>query len=317
MAFARQGARLTLAARRADVLDEVVAACEAAGATAVAVPTDVTDADAVIELARKAFLAHGAIDVWINNAGVGVVGAFQDAPMEWHRRTVEVNLIGAMHGAHAVLPVFISQGRGTLINTISLAAWLPNPFAASYTASKFGLRGFAASLRQELLAFPDIHVCGVFPAIIDTPGLEHGANAAGRRIDPGPLLYAPETVADAILDLVVRPRDEVAVGWPARPGQISYMLARRPTEWLVGTFARRALERATRVPRSSGALVSPVATGTGESGGWRTRKGLPSAGTVTAIGVIGLVGVLLLGRRLVLGSNASTPAAPRLAARAR
>jgi len=280
LAFARRGARLALAARRAELLEEVARDCARLGAEAIAVPADVTDASAVERLAAETERAFGGIDLWINNAGTGVIGAYQDAPLELHRRTVEVNLLGAMHGAYAVLPRFLRQGHGVLINTVSLGGWAPAPFAAAYTASKFGLRGFSASLRQELGGHPRIHVCAVFPAIIDTPGLEHGANFSGRRIDPGPLIYAPEDVAETFVALARRPRDEVAVGWPARAAQISYALAPGPTERLMGAVMRRALRRAAPAPRSQGALLRPVPQGRGASGGWREQEGVPSAGGI-------------------------------------
>ena len=301
LAFAREGAKLVLAARRAELLEEVAEECESAGAPATfVVPTDVTDAGAVQALATRATGAFGQVDVWINNAGTGVLGPYHEADIALHRRTVEVNLFGAMHGAHAVLPVFKRQGRGVLINMVSLGGWAPTPFAAAYTASKFGLRGFTASLRQELGDYPDIHVCGVFPAIIDTPGLDHGANVSGKQINPGPLIYAPEDVAETFVALVRWPRDEVAVGWPARAAQIAYSLAPGPTEHLMGAFMRRSLERAAPAPRTQGALLEPVATGRGVSGGWRDRKGLPFSArrTSSAVGIAALAGLaLLLGTR--------------------
>jgi len=212
-----------------------------------------------------------------------------------HQRTIEINLLGAMYGAYAALPVFLRQGYGILINTVSMGAWVPNPFAAAYTASKFGLRGFAASLRQELGDHPHIHVCGVFPAIVDTPGLAHIANAAGRRINPGPLLYVPEDVAEAIIGLARHPRDEVAVGWPARALQAAYVLARGPTERLIGAAARRALRRAGPAPKTDGALLHPVPQGTEVSGGWRERNHVPSARPLS----------LSLGAALLLGATAA------------
>jgi NADP-dependent 3-hydroxy acid dehydrogenase YdfG len=80
------------------------------------VTTDVTDAEAVVRLAAKADECFGGIDVWINNAGTGVFGAYQDADIALHRRTVEVNLLGTMNGSHAVLSIFLRQKRGILIN---------------------------------------------------------------------------------------------------------------------------------------------------------------------------------------------------------
>lgn len=284
-AFAQRGASLTLAARREDVLQEVAAECVALGGRALVVRTDVTDADAVAELARRADETYGGIDVWINNAGTGVFGPYHKGDAVLHRRTVEVNLLGTMNGAHAALPVFLRQGRGTLINNISLGGWAPTPFAAAYTASKFGLRGFTASLRQELVAHPRIHVCAVFPSMIDTPGFVHGANMSGRRLDPGPFLYTPEDVAETFVSVVRRPRDEVAVGWPARAGQLSYMALRAPTERIMSAAIHYLLARAKPAPTTPGAIVEPVPQGTAADGGWLARKQLPSAGVLTRIGV--------------------------------
>jgi short-subunit dehydrogenase len=296
LAFARCGARIVLAARRAELIEEVARECQYVGAQAIAIATDVTDATAVADLAQAALRAFGGIDVWINNAGTGVFGPYQNADLALHRRTIEVNLLGSMHGAYAVLPIFLRQGQGILINNISLGGWAPTPFAAAYTASKFALRGFSASLRQELGDYRDIHVCGVFPALIDTPGLDHGANVSDRQIDPGPLIYAPEDVAETFVSLVRWPRDEVAVGWPARAAQIAYALAPGPTEHLMGAAMRRSLKRASSAPRTQGALLQPVATGRGVSGGWRNRKGLPFSGRriSNAVGILALAGMALL-----------------------
>ncbi|MDP4021741.1 SDR family oxidoreductase [Methylobacterium sp. NEAU 140] len=298
-AFAARGARVVLAARRGAVLDDIAGAIRARGGAVQAIPTDVTDPDAVAALAEGALRAFGGLDVWINNAGVGVFGPYLDAPLDLHRRTVEVNLFGAMHGAYAALPHFLRRGRGTLINTVSMGGWAPTPFAAAYTASKFGLRGFSASLRQELARHRDVHVCAVFPAIVDTPGLEHGANVSGKRLNPGHLYYAPEDVARTYLRLALRPRDETAVGWPARLAQVGYALAPYPTEHLMGLGFRLALDRADPGPRDNGALREPVARGTTADGGWRARKGVPSAGALS-VGLLaaGAGAALLLGAAL-------------------
>jgi short-subunit dehydrogenase len=113
------------------------------------------------------------------------------------------------------------QKRGILINNISLGGWAPTPFAAAYTASKFGLRGFTASLRQELAEHPDIHVCGVFPTIVDAPGFVHGANMSERRLDPGPLLYLAQDIAETFVSLVRQPRGDLAEAGPARASQFA------------------------------------------------------------------------------------------------
>jgi short-subunit dehydrogenase len=295
--FAQHGARLTLAARRGDLLDEVVEECERLGGEAVSVVTDVTVAEEVVNAARVALDSFGAIDVWINNAGTGVFGPFAEGGLELHRKVIEVNLLGSMYGAAVALPVFRRQGHGVLINNISMGGWAPVPFAAAYTASKFGLRGFTASLRQELRNEPHIHVCAVFPASIDTPGFAHGANQSGRELDPGSVLYAPEDVAEAFVGLVQWPREEVAVGWPARAGQIAYALAPGPVEHLMGAALHRYMRRAPRAPRTQGALLHPLPAGRGASGGWRERKRVPSARGPS-------IGLAVAGAALALGTIA-------------
>ncbi|MGY3037038.1 short-subunit dehydrogenase [Bradyrhizobium sp. USDA 4354] len=307
LAFARNGASVVLAARRGEVLTRLAGECEALGGRALAVPTDVTDAEAVQRLARAAEEAFGGIDVWINNAGTGVFGAYQDADIALHRRTIEVNLLGTMHGAYAVLPIFLRQNRGVLINNISLGGWAPTPFAAAYSASKFGLRGFTASLRQELRAHPNIHVCGVFPAMVDTPGFVHVANTTGRRLDPGPLLYQSEDVAQTFVRLVRAPRDEVAVGWPARAGQLAYAIAPEITENILGAAFRWLLSRARPAPRSEGTLIDAGPQGTSVEGGWLARRQIPPAGVLS----IGLVVIGIAGCLALAASRAGRSSAPR------
>lgn len=293
LAFAARGARVVLAARRGEVLEKVAVECRALGGEALVVPTDVADPDAVQALADRAVAAYGAIDVWVNNAGVGVFGPLVEAEVALHRRTLEVNLLGAVNAASAVLPVFLHQGHGTLINNVSMGGWAPTPFAAAYTASKFGLRGFTAALRQELAAHPRIHVCGVFPSIVDTPGFAHGANVSGRNLDPGALQWRPADVAETFVRLAMHPRDETAVGWPARAGQVAYAVARGPTERAMSLVFRTLLSRARRAPHSRGALLQPIPEGTGTDGGWLRAKGLPSASVlsagIAAGGALGLV----------------------------
>ena len=290
LAFAAEGANVVVAARRAELLDTLALECEAAGGRALAVPTDVTDGAAMAALADAAVARFGAVDTWVNVAGTGVFGPFEDADMALHRKTIEVNLIGAMNGAAAALPIFKRRGRGVLISTVSMGGWSPVPYAAAYTASKFGLRGFNASLRQQFAAREDIHVCGVFPAMVDTPGLDHVANASGKRIDPGPFLYTAGDVASVVLGLARHPRAEVSVGRPARASQAAYALSPRLTELATGALFRWLLRRAGPAPKTEGALRAPIPAGTTASGGALARKGLPSAGPISlGIAVGGLV----------------------------
>ena len=300
--FARRGASVVLAARRAEPLETAAAECRSAGAQAVAVPTDVIDEAAVDALARAALAAYGRIDVWVNNVGTGVFGAFADAPVSLHRRVIEANLFGTMHGCAAVLPVFKRQGSGRLINMISMGGWSPTPYAAAYAASKFGLRGFTASLREELRDQPGIRVSAVFPALVDTPGFLHGANVSGRALAPGGPFIAPEEVARVMVRLALRPRNEVAVGWSASAAKVAYALAPNTTARATGAVMRRFLRASPPAPRSEGALMAPVPEGTTASGGLRERQ-RSRRGGLGGLSSPGPAGLALAGAALILGAE--------------
>lgn len=147
-AFACKGARLVLAARDEEALFDVLDECTDCGTDAIAVTTDVTHSDQVQALAAQASaFGHGRIDIWVNNAGVGAVGNFEDTPLEAHEQVIQTDLIGYLRGAYVALPFFKAQGSGILINTLSLGSWVAQPYAAAYSASKFGLRGLTEALR--------------------------------------------------------------------------------------------------------------------------------------------------------------------------
>src|SRR3954465_5281121 len=147
----RHGCKLVLIARREEALNQLKNEVEELGGTALTAIADVTDAEALEEVTKAAILFGEKIDVWVNNAGVLAAGEFTETPIEVHDRVIEINLLGYLHGAFAVLPYFKRQGYGTLINNISVGGWFPTPYAVGYSASKFGLRGFSESLRAELI----------------------------------------------------------------------------------------------------------------------------------------------------------------------
>jgi NAD(P)-dependent dehydrogenase (short-subunit alcohol dehydrogenase family) len=242
-AFARRGANVVLAARRRELLEQAARDCEALGARALVVPTDVTDPVQTRELARLAASAFGGIDVWVNNAGTSMWGPFEDIPLETQARLIELNLLGAIYGSHAALPHFFDQeGRGVIINVSSIFGRVPMPWAASYSASKAGLAGFTEALRFELAARSDIEVCGVYPAYVDTPTYLNSANYTGRALRPVPPVVPPERVAEQIVGLALRPRRSVRVG-ALHALAVPYALAPDPTGRLAARFGGRFLLR--------------------------------------------------------------------------
>jgi len=290
-AFARRGARLVLAARRADQLDEAVRECERFGAQAMAVPTDVTDPDAVERLAEAAERRFGRIDVWVNNAGVTALGRFDRLPADVFRQVIEINLFGYVHGARAALPRFRAQGSGVLINNASMNAYVAAPYASAYVASKFAVRALSDCLRAEWLDEPGVHICTVLPASIDTPLFQHAANYDGRPVRAMPPVYAAEQVADTIVALAERPRREVFVGNSGRMLALQRMLAPGLAERMMARLVdRQHFFQDHRAETASGNLFEPMAAGRGVGGCWRApaRKG---EGRAMAWGL----GALLLG----------------------
>jgi short-subunit dehydrogenase len=205
LAFAERGSRLVLAARRREALESVAQACRGLGAVAVIRETDVRREDEVQELARLALDQTGALDVWVNNAGVTLFGSLEDGPLDEHRQVIETNLFGAIHGARAAIPIFRRQKRGVLINVGSILSKIGQPFVPSYVVSKFALRGLSEALRAELADEPDIHVCSLLPYAVDTEHFESGANHVGRDAHAMPPMQAPEKVARAMVELAERP----------------------------------------------------------------------------------------------------------------
>lgn len=292
IAFARRGARVVLAARRPEALWQAARACAREGGEVLALPTDVTDPEAVEQLARVAVETYGSLDVWVNNAGVGLFGRFWNAPVEVHRRVVETNLFGAMHGAHAAIPWFLAQERGVLINTASLGSFLATPFAEAYSASKFGLHGFTQGLRASLRGWPGIHVCAVYPSVTDTPGFAHGANYTGRRLAPPPVLIRPERVARVIVDMAEHPRPSALVGAQAVLARLAGAIAPRLATAFQAAWFDLYLDRAEPGPVTDGNVLEPMAEGTGTTGGWRRRRRPALIAALIAVGALAAAGAL-------------------------
>ncbi|MEK0363607.1 SDR family oxidoreductase [Pseudomonas sp. CBC3] len=296
-AFARRRARVVLAARDEEALQEAAEECRALGGEALVVPTDTTLSDSVEQLATAAAeFGQGRIDIWINNAGVGAVGTFDETPLDAHEQVVQTDLIGYLRGAHVVLPYFKQQNAGILINTLSVGSWVPQPFAVAYSASKFGLRGFSQALRGELAQWPGIHVCDVYPSVVDTPGFRDGGNYAGRSLQPPPPLCDPRQVAEAMISLALHPRHTTSVGMVATLLRFAHFVTPGFNQ-LSGLLTGAALRRADRVAPSSGNLFHPALGQRRIDGGWR-KDSHPQRTLMLAGGVaVGVVGLLLCCRK--------------------
>ncbi|WP_296271317.1 SDR family oxidoreductase [Pseudomonas sp. UBA6323] len=299
--FARHGARLVLAARDDEALACVVDECQRLGARALAVPTDVTRNEAMENLAEQAAaFGNGRIDIWVNNAGVGAVGCVEDTPLAAHEQVVQTDLLGYLRGAYVVMPYFKAQSSGVLINTLSLGSWVAQPYAAAYSAAKYGLRGLTEALRGELVQWPDIHVCDIYPAVMDTPGFRDGGNFTGHQLSPPPPRYDPRRVAEAMVEMAQAPRATRTVGSAATLLRLGHFLLPGFAQ-ISGLVVGRALKRGQPTQRSTGNLFQPPSGERRIDGGWRT----PAEGVRRPVVLVGTAAIVLLGWGLLRLRNGS------------
>lgn len=273
LAFAGPREALVLTARRGEALEELATECRGKGATVRAMPVDVTDADAVADIARRVVSEFGWLDVWVNNASVSSYGRTEEMPAQMWRRVIEVNLFGAYHGVRAALPWMREQGTGVLINVSSVLGKTPSPYQSAYVASKYALRALTESVRQEVTDAGDIAVCSVLPGVIDTPLFRSAANVSGHRVvPPGPPIN-PRRVAAAIVRCARRPRREVVVGAQTRIGLAGNRLAPAMTEKVAGRVVARTNFSEEPAARTDGNLFQPSPVGARIDGGWRESDG--------------------------------------------
>jgi NAD(P)-dependent dehydrogenase (short-subunit alcohol dehydrogenase family) len=146
------GARLVLADVETEALERVAAALTADGVEVLAVPTDVSDADAVDRLARAAVERFGRVDVLCNNAGVSTFNLLADQTLVDWRWVLSVNLWGVVHGVQTFVPIMRAQGTPAhIVNTSSIAGlWSGIPFIGPYAVSKVGVVSLSETLNAEL-----------------------------------------------------------------------------------------------------------------------------------------------------------------------
>ena len=269
--LAQRGSALVVAARREPALRGLAEECERLGARALVVPIDVSDESAVKELARRTVESFGRIDLWINNAAVTAFGRFEEMPTETLQRVIDVNLLGYIYGARAVIPYFREQNSGVLINVASQVAVMGEPFASYYVMTKFAIRGLGECLRQELRD-TRIDVCTLLPAAVDTPLYQQGANYLGWVAKPMSPIYDARMVARDLVRMAERPRREMHSGMSGRIASVAHTVAPGTLE----KIAARKVEKEHFVhdkvaPPTDGNLFRPMAQYASVSGGWQAR----------------------------------------------
>ncbi|MBK7950713.1 MAG: SDR family NAD(P)-dependent oxidoreductase [Deltaproteobacteria bacterium] len=226
-AFGELGMRVVLADVEAEALERVASMLRAKSVDALALPTDVADAEAVDRLARTSVERFGRVDVLCNNAGVSTFNALADQTLADWRWVLDVNLWGVVHGIRSFMPILRAQGRPAhIVSTSSVAGlWSGVPFIGPYAVSKVGVVSLSETLRDELQAEgSEVRVSVLCPGSVTTNVMEAERNrpaALGSELRTpvaeqvrlmirdglsGPDGKSPEQVAAIVLEGIRRDR---------------------------------------------------------------------------------------------------------------
>jgi NADP-dependent 3-hydroxy acid dehydrogenase YdfG len=212
--FGEKSYRVVLAARRFERLEILSRTIRERGGQALPVAADLSRLEDIQNLVATAIEEFGQIDVLFNNAGFGRLAWLEELdPVKDIDAQLQVNLNGVIQATRAVLPHMIQRRSGHIVNMASIAAFVGTPTYSIYAAGKFAVRGFSEALRREVGVY-GIRVTVVYPGSVKTEFGEHtGAKEKGRRSTPASLKLTPEQVAQAVFDVIRRPRRMVVLPW--------------------------------------------------------------------------------------------------------
>ena len=224
------GARLVLAARNHEALSRLEQEINAAGGRSIHVDADVGSPADVRRIVDTAIEHFGGFDTWVNNAGVTVYGRMEEVDPDDHRRLFETNFWGVVHGSLAAVAHLKGRG-GALINVGSTLSDRAIPLQGMYCASKHAVKGFTDALRMEVeeARYP-VAVTLIKPSATDTPYTEHAKNYLPTEPQNPAPVYAPDTVARAILHAAVHPERDIFVGAAGKVFSVMEKLAPRLTD---------------------------------------------------------------------------------------
>jgi len=237
--FARTGARVALVARSTALLDEVRREIEQAGGQALTVPADVRNEEQLRSVVERTLGQWGRIDMLVNNAGVAHLGALGDLGTEELREIVDVNLVGTLLCIRAVLPHFMANRRGHIVNVSSVVGKRGVPRQAVYSASKAAILGLSEALRSEL-APHGITVTSFCPSSTETEmnrrirGNDHPLKQFIRKS----FMYTPEAVARRVVESARRRRREVVLSLPAKAVVLANRIAPATLDWVLTRLER-------------------------------------------------------------------------------
>ncbi|MFF0458577.1 SDR family NAD(P)-dependent oxidoreductase [Nocardia africana] len=249
LAFAREGAQVVLAARSAERLAQVESEVRALGATGLSVPTDVTSPEAVAALVDVVMDRFGRIDVLVNNAGIGKVGAVESSAFaDAVRQTLQASLFGMINVTQRVLPVLKRQGSGAIVNMSSVMGRKAFARFGSYAIVMHGVSAFSDSLRQEL-AGANIGVTVIHPALTATDLLREADEAEMpppfRHMTP----LSADDVAQAVVAAVRHEKRRVVLPRTANMLLLGEAVSPRLGDLIASALTRRSIAKALGMSR--------------------------------------------------------------------
>jgi NADP-dependent 3-hydroxy acid dehydrogenase YdfG len=208
LALAAEGAKVAIAARRVEKLEELAKQISGQGGQALVISADVTEDAQIQEMLEKTRSQFGRLDILINNAGLMLVGPVEDTDTKDWQRMIDIDLMGLMKTTQAALPVMKEQGGGHIVNIASIAGRIPIPNYAVYNAVKFGVVAFSEALRKEVVK-EKIRITVVEPGAVATeltsqifnPEVREQVEAFYKSVTP----LEKEDIAAAIVYAVTQP----------------------------------------------------------------------------------------------------------------
>jgi NADP-dependent 3-hydroxy acid dehydrogenase YdfG len=209
LTLAREGAKVGIAARRTDRLEDLARRIGETAGEALVIEADVTDDAQAHSMVEQVQARWGRLDIVVNNAGVMLLGPIVGADTEDWRRMVNINLLGLFYTTHAALPIMRAQGSGHIVNLSSVAGRIARMNSGVYNATKWGVVAFSESLRQEVSKRDHIRVTVVEPGVVETELTSHITSEEGRRASANNtndlVPMQAQDIAEMILFAVTRP----------------------------------------------------------------------------------------------------------------
>ncbi|AMM30811.1 short-chain dehydrogenase [Sinomonas atrocyanea] len=214
IAFGKAGDAVALLARGEEGLAAAAADVEAAGGTALPIPVDVADHEALDAAAERVERELGPIDVWVNVAFTSVFSRFHEIAPEEYKRVTEVSYLGFVYGTMSALRRMRPRNRGTIVQVGSALAYRGIPLQTAYCGAKHAIQGFNEALRTELLhERSGIRTTMVQMPAVNTPQFSWVLSRLPNHAQPVPPIYQPEVAARGVFHAAAHPeRREYWVG---------------------------------------------------------------------------------------------------------